>query len=82
MISRRVMLMTPLALTAGRAASGASGKMTLAIHQNTSAASGYRKSLGGHTLAFSILMNGVSSLGRAHDLQDDMAQAIAGYRGH
>ena len=47
-----------------------------------SALSGYCKSLGGHTLAFSILMNGVSSLGRAHDLQDDMAQAIAGYRGH
>jgi len=51
MISRRVMLMTPLALTAGRAASGASGKMTLAIHQNTSAASGYRKSLEGWSRA-------------------------------
>ena len=52
MISRRVMLMTPFgftsltSLTAMRA-SAASGKMTLAIHQNTSAGSGYRKSLEG-----------------------------------
>ncbi len=47
-----------------------------------SALSGYCKSLGGDTLVFSILMNGVSDLGQAHALQDDMAQAIAGYRGH
>lgn len=47
-----------------------------------SALSGYCKTLGGHTLIFSILMNGVSSLSSAHALQDDMAQAIAGYRGH
>ena len=47
-----------------------------------SALSGYCKTLGGHTLMFSILMNGVSDLGRAHALQDDMAQAIAGYQGH
>jgi 4-hydroxyphenylpyruvate dioxygenase len=51
MISRRVMLMTPLALTAARAASAASGKMTLAIHQNTSAGAGYRKSLEGWSRA-------------------------------
>src|SRR5437870_11094995 len=51
MISRRVMLMTPFALTAARAASAASGKMTLAIHQNTSAEAGYRKSLEGWSRA-------------------------------
>jgi sugar phosphate isomerase/epimerase len=45
------MLMTPLALTAARAASGVSGKMTLAIHQNTSAGAGYRKSLEGWSRA-------------------------------
>jgi 2-keto-myo-inositol isomerase len=50
MLSRRVMLMTPLALIAARAASAA-GKMTLAIHQNTSAGAGYRKSLEGWSRA-------------------------------
>jgi len=43
--------MTPFALTAARAASAASGKMTLAIHQNTSAEAGYRKSLEGWSRA-------------------------------
>jgi len=47
MLSRRVMLLTPLALMATRVGSAASGKMTLAIHQNTSAAAGYRASLEG-----------------------------------
>ena len=49
MPSRRVLLLTPLALIAARAA--ASGKMTLAIHQNTSAAAGYRRSLEGWSRA-------------------------------
>src|SRR6266436_3294853 len=47
MISRREMLLTPVALMAARAAAAASSKMTLAIHQNTSAGAGYRKSLEG-----------------------------------
>ena len=51
MLSRRVVLLTPLALAAARAASAASGKMTLAIHQNTSAGAGYRKSLEGWSRA-------------------------------
>src|SRR5207245_11123757 len=51
MISRREMLLTPVALLAARAASAASGKMTLAIHQNTSAGAGYRKSLEGWSRA-------------------------------
>jgi 2-keto-myo-inositol isomerase len=51
MISRREMLLTPVALMAARAAAAASGKMTLAIHQNTSARAGYRKSLEGWSRA-------------------------------
>src|SRR5881396_3476485 len=47
MISRRAMLLTPVAGMAVRAVSAASGKMVLAIHQNTSAGAGYRKSLEG-----------------------------------
>jgi 2-keto-myo-inositol isomerase len=50
MPSRRTVLLAPLAAPfAGMAirASAASGKMTLCIHQNTSRAAGYRKSLEG-----------------------------------
>jgi 4-hydroxyphenylpyruvate dioxygenase len=46
MISRRAILFAPLAAIAAREASAA-GKMTLAIHQNTSAGAGYRESLEG-----------------------------------
>ena len=45
------MLLAPAAVMAARAASAASGKMTLAIHQNTSAGAGYRKSLEGWSRA-------------------------------
>ena len=51
MLSRRAMLLTPLALVAARDGSAASSKMTLAIHQNTSAGAGYRKSLEGWSRA-------------------------------
>ena len=51
MLSRRMMLLTPLALMAARTGSAASGKMTLAIHQNTSSGAGYRKSLEGWSRA-------------------------------
>src|SRR6476619_5805187 len=44
MISRREMLLAPAAVMAARTASAA-GKMTLALHQNTSAGAGYRRSL-------------------------------------
>ena len=48
MPSRRSVLYATLAAgTAARAVVAASGKMTLALHQNTSAAAGYRKSLEG-----------------------------------
>ena len=41
------MLLTPLALAAPSVAAAKGGKMTLCLHQNTSAAAGYRKSLEG-----------------------------------
>jgi 2-keto-myo-inositol isomerase len=48
-LSRREMLATPVALAAASAVSAAAAekKMTLAMHQNTSAGAGYRKSLEG-----------------------------------
>src|ERR1700722_18177535 len=49
--SRRAILLTPVALMATRAVRPAERKMTLAIHQNTSAAAGYRKSLEGWSRA-------------------------------
>jgi D-alanyl-D-alanine carboxypeptidase/D-alanyl-D-alanine-endopeptidase (penicillin-binding protein 4) len=49
--------------------------------RGVSALSGYCRTRGGHTLFFSILMNGQGSDSYAHSLQDRMAQAIAGYAG-
>ena len=46
---------------------------------NVSALSGYCRARSGDVYVFSILMNGVS-ISAAHDLQDGMAQAIAGVR--
>jgi sugar phosphate isomerase/epimerase len=46
MLSRRLLLLAPLA-EAVIPASAATGKMTLCLHQNTSSAAGYRKSLEG-----------------------------------
>jgi 2-keto-myo-inositol isomerase len=46
MITRRAVLLTPVALVAASAAAQ-NAKMTLAIHQNTSAGAGYRGSLEG-----------------------------------
>jgi 2-keto-myo-inositol isomerase len=50
MLSRRALLLAPVALMAARHVSAA-GKMTLAIHQNTSAGAGYRGSLEGWSRA-------------------------------
>lgn len=47
MLSRRDVLLTPLALAAPTAAGAAGGPMTLALHQNTSAQAGFRRSLEG-----------------------------------
>src|SRR5437899_7141688 len=50
MISRRTMLIAPFAISLAETLMGqtaASGKMLLSIHQNTSRAAGYRKSLEG-----------------------------------
>jgi sugar phosphate isomerase/epimerase len=46
MLSRRAILLTPLAVLVARRVAGA-GKMTLAIHQNTSSGAGFRGSLEG-----------------------------------
>ena len=51
MISRRALLLSPLALASVPALSAQSGKMTLAVHQNTSLAAGYRGSLEGWSRA-------------------------------
>src|SRR5579862_8767408 len=50
MISRRTILLAPLAQVAARAAA-APGKMSLCLHQNTSSGAGYRKSLEGWSRA-------------------------------
>jgi sugar phosphate isomerase/epimerase len=47
MLSRRELLFAPAALLALRAAEAANGKMTLALHQNTSSRAGFRGSLEG-----------------------------------
>jgi len=47
MLSRREILFAPAALLALRAAEGADGKMTLAMHQNTSSRAAFRGSLEG-----------------------------------
>jgi 2-keto-myo-inositol isomerase len=49
-LSRRIMLLAPAALT-GTAMAAPRKKMTLAMHQNTSAGAGYRKSLEGWSRA-------------------------------
>src|ERR1700722_10148595 len=65
MLSRRVLLVTPVALMATRITSAASGKMTLAIHQNTSAGAGYRSSLEGWSRA------GIKNVELTNTLLDD-----------
>src|SRR6202140_1361953 len=50
MMTRRLLLTTPLIQALPRAVA-ATGKMTLAIHQTTSAGAGYRKSLEGWSRA-------------------------------
>ena len=47
MLSRREILLAPAALVAARAVEAAGGKMTLSLHQNTSARAGFRASLEG-----------------------------------
>ena len=71
MLSRRNVLLTPLAALAARTASAASsqaaarGKMVLALHQNTSAGAGYRGSLEGWSRA------GIKSVELTAALLDD-----------
>jgi 2-keto-myo-inositol isomerase len=65
MLTRRTILVTPVALMATRITSAASGKMTLAIHQNTSAGAGYRSSLEGWSRA------GIKNVELTNTLLDD-----------
>ena len=65
MLTRRAILVTPVALMATRIGSAASGKMTLAIHQNTSAGAGYRSSLEGWSRA------GIKNVELTNTLLDD-----------
>jgi 2-keto-myo-inositol isomerase len=65
MLSRRAILVTPVALMATSIPSAASGKMTLAIHQNTSAGAGYRSSLEGWSRA------GIKNVELTNTLLDD-----------
>jgi 4-hydroxyphenylpyruvate dioxygenase len=51
MISRRAVLLVPVVAALAARAASAAGKMTLAIHQNTSAGAGYRASLEGWSRA-------------------------------
>jgi 2-keto-myo-inositol isomerase len=65
MLSRRAILVSSAALMAARIASGASGKMILAMHQNTSAGAGYRNSLEGWSRA------GIKNVELTNTLLDD-----------
>jgi sugar phosphate isomerase/epimerase len=64
-VSRRVVLAAPAAALASSAISAATGKMTLAMHQNTSAPAGYRKSLEGWARA------GIKEVELTNNLLDD-----------
>jgi 2-keto-myo-inositol isomerase len=64
-VSRRAVLLTPVAALGTRALSAAPAKMTLALHQNTSAAAGYRKSLEGWARA------GIKNVELTNNLVDD-----------
>src|SRR4029077_15728449 len=71
MLNRRVILVTPVALMATRITSAASGKMTLAIHQNTSAGAGYRSSLEGWSRA------GIKNVELPNTLLDDFLKTAS-----
>src|SRR6201987_4699754 len=66
-LSRREMFLAPVALAAPSAVATAAGekKMTLAMHQNTSAGAGYRKSLEGWARA------GIKNVEITNGLLDD-----------
>jgi 2-keto-myo-inositol isomerase len=68
MLSRRTLFMAPLAVMAARTVSAA-GKMTLAIHQNTSSAAGYRRSLEGWARA------GIKNVELTNNLLDEFLKS-------
>jgi 2-keto-myo-inositol isomerase len=74
MLPRRTVLQTPLLLAAGRAVA-ATSKMTLSMHQYTSAGAGYRKSLEGWAKAGIVNVEPVSGLLDDHLKTDTLASA-------
>jgi len=64
-ISRRAVLVSPAIALAARAVAAVPGKMTLALHQNTSSGAGYRKSLEGWARA------GIKEVELTNNLLDD-----------
>ena len=78
MLSRREMLVTPVAMMIAAEASAA-GKMSLAIHQNTSAAAGYRASLEGWARAG--IKNVEITAAQQHGPEDAHRLDVAGLRG-
>jgi len=69
MLSRRTLLLTPVAVMAATRAVSVAGKMTLAIHQNTSSAAGYRKSLEGWAKA------GIKNVELTNNLLDEFLKS-------
>src|SRR5262245_12961575 len=65
MVSRRQILMAPAMLVAARTVEAADGKMTLALHQNTSTRAGFRASLEGWARA------GIKQVEITNNLLDD-----------
>src|SRR5205823_9413019 len=64
-VSRRAVVVAPAAALASGAVSAAAVRMTLAMHQNTSSAAGYRKSLEGWARA------GIKNVELTNTLLDD-----------
>src|SRR5262245_62637473 len=69
MLSRRDVLVTPALLAAARAVEAADGRMTLALHQNTSTRAGFRGSLEGWARA------GIKQVEITNNLLDEFLKA-------
>jgi len=69
MLSRRTLLLTPVAVMVAARAVSAAGKMTLALHQNTSSAAGYRRSLEGWAKA------GIKNVELTNNLLDEFLKS-------
>ena len=75
MVSRRALLLTPAALLAVRSIQAAGGKMTIALHQNTSSRAGFKPSLEGWAKAGITQVEITSNLLDAFIKTDSLAAA-------